>query len=120
MLTDFKPAPELNAMAEQIKEQARGAVDTYFELLKKTMSSFPSGGTEFGEKLKIYSVHNIATAHEFTKQLSQANDFQDIVQLQTEFTQTLLKAFQEQTKNLGEAFTKAAASANNTPFKTSI
>jgi len=71
MLTDFKPAPELNAMAEQIKEQARGAVDTYFELLKKTMSSFPSGGTEFGEKLKIYSVHNIATAHEFTKQLAQ-------------------------------------------------
>jgi len=65
-------------------------------------------------------VKNIAATHEFIKQLSQAKDFQDMVRIQTEFMQTLLKAFQEQTKNLGEAFTKAAASAGNTPFKTSI
>ena len=81
MLTDFKPTPELNAMAEQIKEKARGAVDTYFEFLKKTMSSFPSGGTEFGEKLKIYSEHNIAATHDSIKQLSQAKDFQDMVRI---------------------------------------
>jgi hypothetical protein len=98
MLSDFKPAPELNAMAKQAMEQARGAVDTYFDFLKKTMSSFPSGGTEFGEKLKSYSEQNVAATHEFIKQLSQAKDFQDVVRIKTAFMQNLFEEFSEQTK----------------------
>jgi hypothetical protein len=53
--------------------------------------------------------------------LTQAKDFQDIFRIQTEFMQAQLKEFDEQTRSLGEAFTKAAAtSAGKTPFKTSL
>lgn len=116
MLTDLKPVEQMSAMSQQVMEQARGAVDTYFDLLNKTVSSFPSGGTEFGEMLKSYSEQNIAATHEFIKQLSQAKDFHEMVRIQTEFMQTLLDAFREQTESLGRALTKAAG-AINTPFK---
>ena len=128
MAKDAKPLKDLNPLGElsqdagrvieQTKEQALGAADTYFDFLKKSVSSIPSGGTEFGERIKSYAEKNIAATHEFIKQLTQAKDFQDMMRIQTEFMQTQLKEFGEQTKSLGEAFTKAAASAGNTPFKT--
>jgi len=121
----LNPFGDLNAEAkqavEQTKEQALGAADTYFDFLKKTISSSPTGGTEFGEKLKNYAERNITATHEFIKGLTQAKDFQDILRIQTEFMQAQLKEFDEQTRSLGEAFTKAAAtSAGKTPFKTSL
>ena len=108
MLRDFKAA-ELNTMAEPVKEHARQTVDTYFEFLKKTVSSFPSGGTDFGEKLKMYSEQNIAAIHQFMKQLSYAKDFQEMLRIQTEFMQTLMSSSEEQTKILAETYTKAAS-----------
>lgn len=118
MLNDLKPGEELSAIAEQTREQTRRAVDTCFDLLRKTISSYPSGGTEFGEKLKSYSEKNIASTHQFIKQLTQAKDFQEMMRIQTEFMQTQLSTFGEQTKSLGEAYTNAATGAVNTPFKT--
>ena len=123
-LKDLNPFGDLSAEAkqavEQTKEQALGAADTYFDFLKKTISSSPTGGTEFGEKLKNYAERNITATHEFIKQLTQAKDFQDIFGIQTEFMQAQLKEFDEQTRSLGEAFTKAAANAGKAPFKTSL
>ena len=123
-LADLNPFEDLNAEAkqavEQTMQQARGAVDSYFDYLKQTISSLPSGGTEFEEKIKSYTEKNITVTHEFLKQLSQAKDFQVMLRIQTDFMKTQLKEFGEQTKSLGEAFTKAAAtSARKTPSKTS-
>ena len=59
MARERKPMEDLNAQAkqavEETKEQALGAADTYFDFLYKTVASFPSGGTDFGEKLKGYA-----------------------------------------------------------------
>ena len=59
MAKDPKPLESLNRevkqLAEETKEQALGAADTYFDFLNKTISSFPSGGTEFGEILKSFA-----------------------------------------------------------------
>ena len=122
MAKDAKPLEDLKANAgralEQTMEQTRGAVDNYFNFLQKTISSYPSGGTDFGEKLKSYAVKNIAATHEFVLKLSQAKDFQDVVRIQTEFMQTQMNAFGEHTKTLGEEVTKATG-AVKTPFKTS-
>ena len=56
MANDAKPLEELSAGAnqvvEQIKHQLLGTVDAYFNFLRKTISSYPSGGTDAGEKLK--------------------------------------------------------------------
>ena len=123
MAKDAKPLEDLKANAEraleQTMEQTRGAVDNYFNFLRKTISSYPLGGTDLGEKLKSYAEKNIAATREFILELSQAKDFQDVVRIQTEFMQTQMNAFGEHTKTLGEAVTKAATDAGKTPFKKS-
>ena len=97
-----KPLESLKAGAQQAfdqtKEEALGAIDTYFDFLQKTISSYPSGGTDLGEKLKSYAEKNIAATHEFIKQLSRAKDIQDALRIQTEFMQAQMQAFGEQTK----------------------
>ena len=131
MAKDPKPMEVLNAQAkqavnetkqavEETKGQALGAADTYFDFLNKTISSFPSGGTEFGEKLKSFAEKNVAATHQFIQQLSQAKDFQDVLRLQTEFMQTQMQTFAEQATSLVEAFTKTATREVKMPFKTSL
>jgi hypothetical protein len=105
---------------EETKGQALGAADTYFDFLNKTISSFPSGGTEYGEKLKGFAEKNVAATHQFIQQLSQAKDFQDVLRIQTEFMRTQMQAFAEQATSLAESFTKTAASEIKMPFKTSL
>ena len=111
-----KPAEDLSAFANQGMAQARNAVDTYFDYLKTAVSSTPSGGTEFGERLKSYAEANLATTYEFVRQLSQAKDLNEMVRIQTEFMQSLVKAMSEQTKELTEAYTKTASDIVKKPF----
>ena len=101
---------------EETKGQALGAADTYFDFLNKTVSSFPLGGTEFGEKLKRFAEKNLAATHQFVQQLSQAKDFQDVLRIQTEFMQTQLSSFAEQAQKLGEVYVKAATGAMKNPL----
>ena len=86
-------------------------MEQYFEFLKKNLSSFPTGGTELGEKFKEYTDKNLTSAQEFLKSLSGAKDFQDVVRIQTEFMNSQLNAFGEQAKGFAEAFTKPAVDA---------
>ena len=123
MAKDSNPLEDWNANAqrtlEQTMEHTRGVLGQYFQFLEQTLSSYPSARTEFGEKLKSYAEKNIATAREYANKLSQAKDLQDVVRIQTEFMQMQFNAFGEQTKSLGEAFTKAATDAVKTPFQKS-
>jgi|ERR1700733_9444112 hypothetical protein len=118
---ETKQATErMKQSVEETKAQALNAVDTYFEFLNRAISSFPSGGTEFGEKLKSFSERNVVTIQRFMRQLGQANDFQEVVRLQAEFVQTQMKTFAEQATSLAEAFSKTAASEVKMPFKSSL
>ncbi len=128
MAKDTKPFEDLSANAElavqqteraarQTVEQARGALDHYFDFMQKAVSSFPSGGTEFGEKLKDYTEENISAAQEFVDKLSRSKDFQDALRIQTEYMQTQMNAFGKQTMSLSEAFTKSITKEVKMPFK---
>jgi hypothetical protein len=121
MAKDAKPLEDLSANAKQVvertMEQTQGAVDKYFNFVQKAMSSFPLGGTEFGEKLKSYAEKNIAATNEYINKLSQAKDLQEVIRIQTEFMQTQFNVLGEQTKSLAETFTKAATDAVKTPFQ---
>jgi hypothetical protein len=104
-----EPDPfELSAAAKQTMDQAYGAVDQYFEFLKKNVGSFPTGGTDWGEKWKGYAEKNIGATQEFVKQLSKANSFEQIMRVQMEFMQSQATAFGEQLKTLGDTFAKSA------------
>jgi len=123
MAKDTKPLQDLNANAKQVVEQTmeqmQGAVDNYFNFIQETMSSYPLGGTEFGEKLKSYAEKNIAATNEYVLKLSLAKDLQEAIRIQTEFVQTQFNAFGEQTKSLAETFTKAAREAVKMRFQKS-
>ena len=120
MAKDSNPLQNLNVEAKQaIKQtvtQTEGAMDNYFNLLQQTMSATPWGKTDFGEKLKSFTEHNIAAAHHHIQKLSQARDFQDIIKIQTEYMQTQLSLFADQAKQLGEAYMKTTAGAFKPPF----
>ena len=108
MVREVKPPlADVNAQAqrvvEQTMEQARSAVDNYFMFVQKIISSYPSGGTEWGEKFKSAAQKNLAMNYEFVQKLSRARDFSDIVRIQTEFVQKELELFGEQARSIGEA-----------------
>ena len=123
MAKDTNPSEDLNANAKQVVEQTmeqmQGAVDNYFNFIQKTMSSYPLGGTEFGEKLRSYAQKNIAATNEYVNKLSLAKDLQEVIRIQTEFVQTQFNAFGEQTKSLAETFTKASTEAVKERFQKS-
>jgi hypothetical protein len=123
MAKDTKSLQDLNTNAKQVVErtveQMQGALDNYFNFIQKTMSSYPIGGTEFGEKLKSYAEKNIAATNEYVLKLSQAKDLQEAIRIQTDFVQTQFNAFGEQTKSLAETFTKAATEAVKMRFQKS-
>lgn len=121
MAKDPSPIVNLGAKANEVVEQAKekslGAANAYFDFLHKTISSYSSGGTELGEKLKTYADKNIAATQEYLSKLGRAKDFQDVMRIQTEFMQSQMTAFGEQAKNLTEAFAKTAEAVIKPPFK---
>ena len=100
---------ELSAIGKQSMARAYSAIDYYLDDLKKTVASAPSGGTEFGEKVKVCAEQNISATQEFVRDLSYAKDIKDILRIQMEFMRSQLEAFGEQAKDLGEAYIKAAS-----------
>jgi len=102
---------------KKTSEEARGTVDDYFLFLERSISSFPSGDTELGEKLKSCAEENVAAMRAYVHNLGQAKDVQEVVRVQVGFMQSQFNRFGEQTKTLTEACAKAAADAVNKPFK---
>lgn len=121
MANDPNPVHNLNAQAKEAVDQTRenslGAANAYFDFLQKTISAFPLGKVELGEKLKTYADRNIAATREYIARLGQAKDFQDVMRIQTEFMQSQMTAFGEQAKSLTEAFAKSAEAVIKPPFK---
>jgi len=98
---------KLKSAAKQALEQAHQALDAYFELLKNSVSSFPSGGTELGENLKDQGVENISALQEVVKRLSQTENFEEALRIQTAFIHSQLNVLGKQATNLGGAYTRA-------------
>ena len=106
---------ELSVIGKQTVARAYSAMDYYFDHLKKSVASAPTGGTEFGEKVKACAEQNISATQEFVRDLSYAKDTQDMFRIQMEFMRAQLEAFGEQAKDLGEAYIKAASGQTKKP-----
>jgi hypothetical protein len=102
---------------EQTMAQTRGAMEQYFNFIQNALSSSPFGGSELTEKMQSFTADNIASAQKFVQKLGQAKDFQDAMQIQTEYMQSQFQAFGEQTRSLAESFTKATTGAVKNPFR---
>jgi hypothetical protein len=95
-------------MMKQSFEQTRKAMEGYLDLLQKNIKASPGLDPELTGKMKSYTEKNIAVASEFAQKLTKATAFQDYWRIQTEFMQAQWKAFNEQTKDLGETMSKGA------------
>jgi hypothetical protein len=101
MAKNRKPADQIEAFSKDAAAQGHQAMDSYVDLLKKSVSLFPTGGIEFGEKVKDLAVENITAIHELVKKLSQAKDLEEAIGIQTEFMLSRLDAFAKQVAILG-------------------
>jgi hypothetical protein len=108
----------LDQVVDLVRDEVRGAVDKYCDLLQKTVSSSKLEGTELGEKVKDGAEKNIAMTRDYLHKLSRAKDFLEVVPIQTEFMQAQLDLFGEHIKSLGETYTKTATEMLNTPIRT--
>ena len=106
---------ELSAIGKQTMTHAYSAMDYYFDHLKKTVASAPSGETEFGEKVKACAEQNVSATQEFVRDLSYARDIRDMFRIQMEFMRTQLEAFGEQANNLREAYIKTVSGQTRKP-----
>jgi hypothetical protein len=120
MAQEAKPFRDFNEnverAAEQSMKQAEGAMDNYFNWLQKAMSGSPWGATDFGKKVQNFTEQNIAATQEYVRKLSQVKTVQDATQIQIAFIQAQMTSFVDQFKELGEAYSKAVASAVKSPF----
>jgi hypothetical protein len=110
-----KKSDELNAMGRQTMARAYSAMDYYFDHLKESVASAPTGGTEFGEKVKAYAEQNLSATQEYVRELTYAKDIQDILRIQMDFVRSQLEAFGEQARDLGEAYINAASGQTRRP-----
>jgi hypothetical protein len=101
--------------AEQITEQTKGAMENYFNWFRNATSALPWSNTNLNRILVSHAIQNVTATFSFVQKLSQAKNFQEVVQIQTEFMNAQLKSFNDQAKILGEIYTQAAA-ATKTPF----
>jgi hypothetical protein len=109
MTNEKTQGDELGAIGKQTMAHAYSAMDYYFDHLRKTVASAPSGGPNSARKVKAYAEKNIAATQEFVRDLSYARDIQDMFRIQMEFMRAQLEAFGEQASSLGEAYIKAAS-----------
>jgi hypothetical protein len=111
-MTDPRSNPfgSISDVMAQSFEQTSKAMHNYLDLLQKNIKASPVGlDPDLNTKMKSYTEKNIAAAFEFSQKLTQAKDFQDFLRIQTEFVEAQWKAFNEQTKDLGETMTKGAS-----------
>src|SRR5580693_4517910 len=115
MTKEKSQGDEFGAIGKQTMARAYSAMDYYFDHLKKSVASAPSGGTELGEKVKARAEQNISATQEFVRDPSSAKDIRDMLRIQMEFMRSQLEAFGEQAKDLSEAYIKAASGQMRTP-----
>jgi hypothetical protein len=94
--------------ADQTIDLARRAMQNYLDFFQRSMFASPWAQTDLNKKIQSYAGKNLATTFEFAHKLTKAKDLQDLVQIQTEFMQTQMKAISEQAKDIGETATKEA------------
>src|SRR5215831_12931024 len=112
MAKETTKGEELSALGKQTMAHAYSAMDYYFDHLKKTIASVPSGGTEFGEKVKAYaekSYARIRSGPELRQGYPGCGTNSDGIHARS------VGSIGEHAKDLGEAYIKAVSGQTSKP-----
>lgn len=113
---NYQIPAEVRDFAQKSVEQARKAFEGFAGAAQKaigsadtTTTAFQSSAKDVGTKAFSYAEANVNAAFDLAQKLVRAKDVQEVMQLQAEFVKTQVEIIQQQTKDLGVAFQKAAS-----------
>jgi len=114
--SSYQIPSEVRDFAEKSVEQARKAFEGFSGAAQKAISSVDASAVPFSEGAKDLSIKalsyaeaNVKASFDLAQKLVQAKDAQEVLQLQAEFLKTQFDSFQEQAKEFGALFQKAAS-----------
>jgi hypothetical protein len=105
---------DFSATAEQTVQEVRGFEENCYSLLQQAMPVLPWLG-DFTKKLQSYVEQNFAAAYEFTRELSQAQNMQDFIRIQTDYIQKCGHSFAAQMQDFAEIYNKMASGVIKAP-----
>jgi hypothetical protein len=115
-MADKESLTGIEQSVDQITKQTQSAMENYFGWLQTTMSTLPWSNTNLNRILLNNATQNVTATFAFMHKLSQANDLEEVVKIQTEFMNAQLGSLNDQAKVIGEIYTGAATAASKTPF----
>jgi hypothetical protein len=110
---------DLGATAEQTVQEVRGVEENYYTLVQGAMIALP-WATDFNKKIQSYVEQNFDAAFSFARELSEAQDLQDVFRIYSEYNQKYLKSIAAQVRDFAETYNNMASGAIRAPSLTSL
>jgi len=114
--SSYQIPSEVRDFAEKSVEQARKAFEGFSGAAQKAISSLDASAVPFSDGAKDLSIKafsyadaNVKASFDLAQKLVQAKDPQEVLQLQSDFLKSQFESFQEQAKEFGAFFQKAAS-----------
>jgi phasin len=114
MADPYAVPAEMRDFADRSVQQARKAFEGFMGAVKKSSgaleqatSSSPLNVAGASSKAVTLAEKNVTAAFDLAQKLVHAKDIQEVMAIQSEYMKTQMAAIQEQTRELGEAFTKS-------------
>lgn len=118
MSSSFEVPVEMRAFAEKSVSEARKAFEGYMDAatkalgtMEKSAENIQATNRDLGRKAMGFAEDNVAASLDFIQKLVNARDVQEVVRLQTEFTQAQIKNLADQAKALGSSVAEAGREA---------
>jgi hypothetical protein len=92
-------------------EQTHRAMSEFLRHFQSNISTLPWGQSDLTKRVAGYAEQNLVSVFSLTEKLSQAQNLQEVVTIQSEYLQTQLHALAEQAKDIGETATKTTVDA---------
>jgi phasin len=85
MVPKLEVPAELRDLAAKSVDQTEKAFSMFFDAAQKSMSSAPNPGSQISKQALSFTEQNMKAAFEVARKLVQATNFEEVMQLQSEF-----------------------------------
>lgn len=119
----FEVPQQLRDLAEQNVQQARQIYGQFFSAMNQAMGMWlgampanaaTAGFKAFQERAADYAKKNADAALAVASDIAQAKDFKEVMELQSQFAQTSMRAYAEQVQDLGKMAAEAIQKVGKT------
>jgi len=116
--THFDIPADIHAFTERSVDQARRAFDTFVSAAHGTATAFEGraaavrkGSEDLRQRALTFAERNVESSFDFAHRLVHAKDWQELIQVQSDYVKTQMQVFAEQARELGETASQAARNA---------